>query len=311
MKKFIFLILILFPLTISFAQSNDITISTSPSFPEPGEKVFVEISSFSENIEDSDITWFANGSIVKQGQGVLKISFTAPSEPVKINVQIITPENQEILKEIQVFASSIDLLWEAPDTYTPPFYKGKALPGPESLVKFIAIPSAAKTEQQIKNSNFSWEQNNEPNSKNSGRGKNTFLTSFDPLRNDESVRVFSNSAGIEASAETTLKPFRMSVSVYPLSSGGEPFIARALRSGDIINKEVSFFAAPYGARPKYLGNTSLNYSWNLGGSALSPASRPFLVTLTPGSGQDQNLSINYNIIKSLFDGVSRVFQIKI
>ena len=32
------------------------------------------------------------------------------------------------------------LLWQANDSYVPPFYKGKALPGADTKIKIVAMP---------------------------------------------------------------------------------------------------------------------------------------------------------------------------
>jgi hypothetical protein len=60
------------------------------------------------------------------------------------------------------------------------------------------------------------------------------------LKNSELIEVATNYAGKVASAESTLKPFDLNLSIYPLSSGGEPFMARALRSGDSINLRIGY-----------------------------------------------------------------------
>lgn len=307
------LFLILLPV-LAFAQSDsEITISTSPNVPEPGQRVVLKLESFAINLTDSNIKWFAKNQVIKEGEGATSISFIAPEESVNIAVQVLTPEGDELAKSIIISASSVDLLWEAPDTYSPPFYKGKALPGPESLVKFVAVPSATKELGQsgTKGVDFMWQRNDVNMGSNSGKGKDSYTILLDSLKNSESLNVATNYAGKVASAETVIKPFDLGVSIYPLSSGGEPFITRALRSGDIVNREASFFAAPYSAHPKYLDSKNIKFSWMIGQDVVKPTSRPFLITLVPSDGDAQKLEISYEILKSLFDGFKRTYQIKI
>ena len=311
MKKILFIILFLISFKTTLAQSSGVTIETSPLYPEPGERMSVEVSSYTVNLSESFISWYAKGQTLKEGEGVTSINFITPNERIRITAQIITPDNQEIVTFVDISASSVDLLWEAPNSYTPPFYKGKALPGPESLVKFTAIPTSENSINSSQNSQFYWEHNQEENSRNNGRGKASFSFILSPLRNQETVSVRSITSGRTATAETTISFFPMSVSVYPLSSGGEPFILRSLRNGDVINREITFFSAPYGASPKYLDNRTISFSWKINSAQVSPNSRPFIATITPGSLVEQSLGVGNEIIDSLFDKVSRVFSIRI
>lgn len=314
MKKIYILLLIFIPTFFALAQSaSDINIKTSPTIPEPGEKVTISLESFGVNLTDSNIRWFTKGRVVKDGQGITSISFIAPNESIDISIQILTPENTEIVKTIVISASSVDLLWEAPDTYTPAFYKGKALPGPESLIKFVGIPSASKQMGQsgTKNVDFVWQRNSENVGNSNGRGKDSYTILLDSLKNYETIGLATNYSGKIASAENVFKPFSLDLSIYPLSSGGEPFITRALRSGDSINRESSFFASPYGAHPKYLDSKNIKFNWVVAKNQITPNSRPFLLTLTPSGNEDQGLEVTYSILKSLFDGFKRTYQIKI
>ncbi len=306
-------LLCLAPNIINAQSASDIDIKTSPNIPEPGQKVTVTLESFSVNLTDSNIRWFAKGQIIKEGEGVNSITFIAPSDTLTLAVQIMTPERSEIIKSISISASSVDLLWEAPDTYAPPFYKGKSLPGPESLIKFVGIPSATPTFGQsgAKQVSFIWQRNSQVSGSSNGKGRDSYTILMDSLKNSELIEVATNYSGKVASAESEFKPFDLNLSIYPLSSGGEPFITRALRSGDSINRESSFFAAPYGAHPKYLDSQNIKFLWDVAGNNVSPNSRPFLITLAPSGGANQNLKISYEIIKSLFDGFARTYQIKI
>lgn len=292
---------------------DDVVVKVSPTVPEPGQKVIVGLESFNVNLDSSRIIWYIKSQIVKDGEGAKSITFTAPNEDVNIVAQILTPENSEIIKNILISASSVDLLWEAPDTYTPPFYKGKALPGIESLVKFVAIPSASVKmgESGIKNVSFIWSRNDENLGSSSGRGRDFFTILFDDLKTSEAVGVATNTAGKIATAETTFKPFKLGLSVYPLSPGGEPFMFRALRSGDRVNSETSFFSAPYGSSPRYLNSQSLKFTWAFDQSSFSPSGRPYLLTITPSQGVSELLEISYKIPKSLFGDFKRAYQIEI
>lgn len=181
---FLAFLLCLAPFKIYAQTASDIDIKTSPNIPEPGEKVTITLESFSVNLTDSNIRWFAKGQVIKEGEGVNSITFIAPNESLTLAVQIMTPERTEIIKSITISASSVDMLWEAPDTYAPPFYKGKSLPGPESLVKFVGIPSATPTFGQngTKQVSFIWQKDSQVIGSSNGKGKDSYTILMNNLK---------------------------------------------------------------------------------------------------------------------------------
>ena len=90
------------------------------------------------------------------------------------------------------------LLWQANDSYVPPFYRGKALATPDSEIKVVAMTDS-------KNMTYAWKKDYSNDQEASGYGKNFFLYTNDYLEGSNNVSVvastldqkYSNEASIE------------------------------------------------------------------------------------------------------------------
>ena len=153
--KTIILISLVFP-TISFAEVVDVTVN--PEKPEPNQTISTRLSEVLVDLDASDIYWYLDDEIQKHGIGEKSFSFTAgeSDEKTVLDVIIMIPDGRRIDLQKIIEPIEVDLLWEA-STYTPPFYRGKALPTYKSPIKVVAIPS-------IKNSTtkfiYSWSIDN-------------------------------------------------------------------------------------------------------------------------------------------------------
>src|SRR3989338_2221189 len=134
------LLWVLLPGTV-FAAFDLITFSTTPKTPGANESVLVTMNSYAVNLGTANITWYVNKEPIKNGTAETSLTLRTGDfgEKVTIDVVIITTEGLTVNKQFIIAPAEVDMLWEA-QTYTPPFYKGKALPTYKSLVRVIAIP---------------------------------------------------------------------------------------------------------------------------------------------------------------------------
>ena len=119
-----------------------------------------------------------------------------------------------------VHAQSVDLLWQG-ETYTPPFYKGRALWSSHSNVTFLAIPHDLGNPENL---NYKWSRNGDGVSLPfvSGLGKNTFTFSDGLISRTKTVMVNiipsdqdpSKKDTVLASASVTLTPRPPILAVY-------------------------------------------------------------------------------------------------
>jgi hypothetical protein len=91
-----------------------------------------------------------------------------------------------VTKEVILAPQDAAILWEAVDSYAPPFYEGKKLPSPESIVRIASIPNflGIKQSSSTKNAVYVWSRNKSVIPDAGGYGKILFLfntTAFDQV----------------------------------------------------------------------------------------------------------------------------------
>lgn len=152
-----FFAILFFPST-SYALGA-ITFTTSPEFPLPQSQVSISASSYAVDLGASDIAWYIDGKPIKHGIGLATFEFETGEIGKKIVVQMVIPNSPQgvVKEEIVIIPTITDVLWEA-DTYTPPFYRGKALPTHRSKVKATVVSSAGKN-VSVSPINFKWTVN--------------------------------------------------------------------------------------------------------------------------------------------------------
>ena len=76
-----------------------------------------------------------------------------------------------------------DVLWEALDSHTPPFYKGKPLPSNESYIRAVAISGSFNP----RTTTYTWNRGGKTVASASGLGKSAFIFKHDILTNTEDI----------------------------------------------------------------------------------------------------------------------------
>lgn len=129
------------PGTLFAANFDLIKFTTTPKTPGVNESVLVRMESYAVSLSSANITWFVNKEPVKNGiaETALTVQTGDFGKKTVIDVVITTSEGLLINKQYVIAPAEVDVLWEA-QTYTPPFYKGKALPSYKSMVRVSAIP---------------------------------------------------------------------------------------------------------------------------------------------------------------------------
>ena len=173
-------------------EPADITMSFDPETPGTNEQVTVTVSSLITNLNRLRITWFINGEVIKTGIGETTLDFQTgiQGEVTTIDAYIQVDGQNTVRKWARVSPSDLDIVWQA-DTYTPPFYRGKALPTPESFIRVIGLPNVRNIgiNNLEKSMVFNWDVNYENKPELSGFGRNPINIRNDFLRLEEVVEL--------------------------------------------------------------------------------------------------------------------------
>lgn len=167
-------------------------------------------------------------------------------------------------------AQSVDVLWQG-ETYTPPFFQGRALWTKQSGVVFTAIPQGLGDKATL---NYRWSKNSTVLGSLSGLGKNTLRVLDTVLSKPITIKVeiMAENKSVVASGMTTLSPRETRVVVYenhPLY--GFLFNLESY-DGYPVRGEVGFTAFPfYFDTPTRLANV-LDFAWELNSKPASSES---------------------------------------
>ncbi len=252
-------------LLANIVQSMEIT--TSPINPKPHDKVSATITNYSTDLDRADISWYENGVLKERGMGKTNFTFTIGGFGISTTIEAVvnTVEGFTVKKKKMITPEEIDIMWEA-DTYTPPFYKGKALLSVKSKIKLIAMPNFYSDGKKISSKNliYIWRKNSTMVQKNSGYGKNIFYDES-PVLYDErkmSVEVSSFDKSITAYKAINLVSGIPEILFYKNDPLEGVLYRKAIQGRyELSGEELSLRAEPYffSKEDKDIGN--LVYKW--------------------------------------------------
>lgn len=293
-------------------------VKVSPSNPGPNETVRITIESYISDMNKATIIWSLNGSVALQGVGKTSFSFKngASGKTTSLVVSILTNDNESIVKEFSWTPIGVTLLWEA-DTYTPPFYRGKALLSPQAFVKMVAIPDNTGTQNALGAGNlvYVWEKSGTAIQSVSGYGKNSFSFVGPKPYDETSIKVRTSSIDNTVNSETRVylslsNPFILFYEKDPLLGVwyNKPIDAEAT----LNKKELSLNAEPYffsnEARTGKTAST-LKYIWSINGSEIPNDGRTITLRNDTGAKGKSLVSLAMRGVTKTFQSASRNLHI--
>ncbi len=292
-------------------KASSISMEAVPQTPGPFERVIVRLSSFSMDLNRSTISWFINDRLIKKGIGKKTFSFTTGDigETSKISVSVGSGILGNTTQAMSFIPSEVDLLWEAIGVYTPPFYKGKALPTPQSLVKVVAFPHLKfPSGNEIKNDFliYKWKKNNEYKDFNSqsGYGKNSVVFRRSLLRQTEKIEVDVSSKSNKLSGYNSLflGQYNPEIIFYEQNPIEGVLYEKALgKEFNMENSETTIVAEPYFFSTSSRGGESLLFEWKLNNKVFNSGPSKGIITFrTDGESGTSKLSLDIkNLVRFL------------
>lgn len=278
MKKLIFGVLMLLIFlnlhneAFSQVKNTDVNLSINPESPAPNENVELTLQSYTTDLSKAYIVWNLNGRDVAQGVGKKNISFNSGEvgTSTRISVTMELLNNEVLKKEAIVFTSLVDLLWEAVDSYVPPFYLGKALGVQEGAYKITAIPIVYVDKIRVSPNNLSyaWKKNGSPTTVSSGWGKSSysFTTSFLDKNTEIEVVVSDIYGNVVGTGKVNIPSVKPKVLFYKKDLETlTPWYEKSLNNNTAIDSDgLTIVASPYFFSKKKLFENTLGFRWFLG-----------------------------------------------
>jgi len=274
--KFLFLFLItvfiisgaVLPLKINAASSSSILVSVVPENPVPNENVNITLNSYANNLDSVLISWSLDGKSVLSGIGKKSFLMNAPAAggETTVTASIALPDGT-IDTRIIIRPAIMVLLWQANDSYVPPFYKGKAMPTPDSEVKVVAMPEIKSGSGFVdpKNMTYAWKKDYSNDQEGSGYGKNFFLYTNDYLDNSNNISVAASTIDQNNSSDTNIniRTTQPKILFYKNDINLGTIWEEALKDGHKIQGDEVVEAAPYFISPKDIRIPILTWDWSI------------------------------------------------
>lgn len=265
---------------------EEISLFATPSSPSPGETFEVQASTPTFDKNTFFFQWSVDGvsrpDLSGMGKSTIQLTAGSVGSATRVNVTASHPREGSRSASLSIRVSDLSLSWSA-ETYVPRWYKGKALPIQNSVVRVVAVPQVIIGGAAIDPDNliYLWSLDDEDRVL-SGAGERVLrvrLSNFPRATHRVSLVVEDRlkrirkekSLLIEAEREPRLAIYE----VRPLG-GVEP---RSVVSFAPLGTEtVNLLAEPFffGIKAK----RELFFSWRVDGNEISGSpENPFLLTL--------------------------------
>ncbi|MEK9182634.1 MAG: hypothetical protein AAB809_00995 [Patescibacteria group bacterium] len=295
---------------VNAASPSSILVDMIPSNPAPSENVSITLNSYANNLDSVLITWSIDGRNVSSGIGKKSFSLTAPTAGFEsIVTAIISLPEGSIEKRMTIKPNLMVLLWQANDSYVPPFYKGKALPAVGSEIKVVAMPEIKTSSGGMvnpKNMTYSWKENDTNNTEGSGYGKNFFVYVNDYLENSSNIRVTVSTIDQAYSSEASINVGTVEPRIlfYKYDNGLGTIWEKTLTDFHRIQDTEIVEATPYFISPKDIRNPTLAWSWFINDTQIDArGARKNLMPLRAESGTSGTSRLRLRI-----ENLYKIFQ---
>lgn len=293
-------------LPLSAKMPNDIkeqiSIDISPENPRPGESVTITASAYGGvDMNTSNINWLVDGVSTLRGVGKKSFTFTAASgKRTTVDLRIQPQYGPTIARTFKFNPSAVDILWQA-DTYTPPFYKGKALYTPQADVQFVSMPDITRrngSKLQPNNSVYKWELDYTADAANSGYGVNSYKYSGSILGKPTTVNVTaydpsdSSSVGVGTLELENIQPIVLLYETHP--TYGTLFNTAAIGAFNFGSDDIELGAYPYFYSASRKNNPK--YTWKINGAPITGLSdRQDFIVLQKLSKEEGQSTISVDV----------------
>jgi hypothetical protein len=276
------IVTVLFAGTVSLAAAqadipretfeDAISLRVLPQIPQPGQYISVEVKSLSLNLDRATISWYTNGIKTQSAIGLKKINTQALSAGSSMVIRVVvTLDGRSYEQTTTIITGSVDLIWQA-KSYTPPFYRGKALFPYQADITVAAFANLIENGVRLnpKDLIYSWKANGDVLKDSSGYGKDSVTIRGGVILRpiEVSVSVSSVSGKTVATAETSLTYTNPQVIFYENNPLYGALYHQALEASiNLKSQEIWLKAAPYFMSTSQLHkDADLSYEWSINNS---------------------------------------------
>ncbi len=286
------------------STQGSVWFELDPKTPGPHETVTIRFVTYSGDLKTAAIAWFIDDVLYDAGIGLNTITVTVGSvgEPLPIKVIARMQNGQSLTHEVTVTPARVVLTWEA-TSYTPPFYRGKALRGIDQDVFIIGSPNIIQNNKLLTPDELLFEWYIGPNKQPfSGVGKQRVALNGKLLKIYNNIRLVVSSLDRSVTAESYLSiPATFpQIKLYEVNPLYGKLYERSLVSEVFSGTgEFSIVAEPYFFDKTQVENGSVAITWTL------PNNTPAIGTIQtfapkPGAKGAINLNVQASDPNNIF-----------
>jgi hypothetical protein len=262
----------LFVPTTAFAALDLVNIKTNPKTPGENQEVTISLESYAVDLNSAKIVWYVDKD--PQKEGIAEKTFTVHTgelgQKMTVDIVIFTAAGAKIDQQIVIAPAEIAILWEA-QTFTPPFYKGKALPTFKSLVRITAIPRWNTLQSDPTQFSYKWTYNR-TQGVGGGLGKNSVVIPVEWSNSQIPITLETSLAeakliGYENKNIQTSDTKLLFYEQAPLL--GIQYDHALLGSINALGNEFAIHAVPYFFSTDNYLNNELVYTWKINGNNIA------------------------------------------
>lgn len=313
------LLLPLIPITTHAQIGSDITSITGagvtivlePQYPNPGDQVTASIDDYSMNNTGAVITWYFDGLSAPSVTNLRTITFTAPEigKTMTVVARLTLPGGQIVESKRLISPLYLDLIIE-PQTYTPAFYQGRALPTKGSLVYINALLQTKNGPVDSLKYSYSWTLNNK-SVYGGARSGNSWAAITVPHGSASiiTIAVQDESGTTVARKLFTLPSVNVEVQFYEINTLLGLSTRAVADSVILASNSTSIKAVPY-----YLDTRSVNNNlftqWSVNNQIIQTENNdPFEINLNRGVSGNAVVSFKIRNLNELLQSNERSFSV--
>lgn len=303
-------------LNFASTMSDELAIEMIPTYPRPNENVYINLAMYTADLNSAEIFWYKDGKLELSGKGEVRYSFKtgAAGKETNIEIRVVLQEGQSFNRQVKVTPASVDLVWEA-NSYTPPFYKGKAMHGRQGLLKIVAMPNFIKNGSVIDPKTLIYEWSNGLNAyqSQSGYGKNILLINGSVLGQEDRIELLVRdpASNMVTNGFLTISPIDPELVFYEKNPFYGYIFEKSLGSNVTMKgEELEVWTAPYNLSNE--NSRNLRYEWRLNGSVapeLSNSRSAVFRRPEEGSG-NSSVSLKIENLNRILQYVENTLMIK-
>lgn len=296
---------------ITGITGDGVAIVLDPQYPNPDEQVTATIDDYSMNNTGAVITWYFDGLSAPAVNNLRTITFTAPAVGTTMNVvaRLTFPDGRTVESKRIITPLYLDFIIE-PQTYTPAFYQGRALPTKGSLVYINALLQTQDGPVDSSKYSYTWTLNNK-SVYGGARYGNSWAAITVPHGSASIVTIaVQDSSGTTVARKLFALPaVNVEIQFYEISTLFGLGTKAVTDSVILTGNSTSIKAVPYYLDTRAV-SSNLFTEWRINNQKAQTGNNdPFEINLTGGVSGNAVVSFKLNNLNELLQSDERSFRV--